>query len=29
MIRLGMTLGVKEDKIDEYKRLHTNVWPEV
>ena len=29
MIRLGMTLGVREDKIDEYKRLHANVWPEV
>ena len=29
MIRLGMTLGVREDKIDEYKRLHANVWPEI
>ena len=24
-----MTLGVREDKIDEYKRLHANVWPEI
>ena len=29
MIRLGMTLGVKEEKIEEYKKLHANVWPEV
>ena len=29
MIRLGMTLGVREDKIDEYKKLHANVWPEI
>ena len=29
MTRLGMTLGVREDKIDEYKKLHANVWPEI
>ena len=29
MIRLGMTLGIKEEKIEEYKKLHANVWPEV
>ena len=28
MIRLGMTLGIKEEKIEEYKKLHANVWPE-
>ena len=22
MIRLGMTLGIKEEKIEEYKKLH-------
>ena len=27
--RYGMVLGVKEDKIDEYKELHADVWPEV
>ncbi len=27
--RYGMVLGVKEDKIDEYKKLHADVWPEV
>ena len=26
MIRLGMTLGIKEEKIEEYKKLHANVW---
>ena len=24
MIRLGMTLGIKEEKIEEYKKLHAN-----
>ncbi len=27
--RYGMVLGVKEDKIAEYKKLHAEVWPEV
>ena len=29
MQRMGMIIGVKPDKIDEYKRLHAAVWPEV
>lgn len=27
--RYGMVLGLKDDKIDEYRRLHAAVWPEV
>ena len=27
--RYGMVLGVKPEKIDEYKRLHANPWSEV
>ncbi|WDR01950.1 L-rhamnose mutarotase [Devosia algicola] len=27
--RMGMVLGVKANKIDEYKRLHADVWPEI
>ncbi len=29
MKRYGMVLGIKPDKIEEYKRLHRAVWPEV
>jgi len=29
MKRYGSVIGVREDKIDEYKRLHAAVWPEV
>jgi L-rhamnose mutarotase len=29
MQRYGMVLGVKPEKLDEYKRLHAAVWPEV
>ncbi len=29
MKRYGWVIGLKEDKIDEYKKLHTAVWPEV
>lgn len=29
MQRYGSIIGVKEDKIAEYKRLHAAVWPEV
>lgn len=29
MKRYGMVIGVKPDKIDEYKRLHAAVWPDV
>ena len=27
--RYGKVIGVKEEKLEEYKRLHANVWPEV
>ena len=29
MKRYGMVIGLREDKIDEYRRLHQAVWPEV
>ena len=29
MQRFGWVIAVKEDKIDEYKRLHADVWPDV
>ncbi len=29
MKRFGSVIGVNEDKIDEYKQLHTEVWPGV
>ncbi|SDX40368.1 L-rhamnose mutarotase [Ruegeria halocynthiae] len=29
MQRMGMMIGIKPEKIDEYKRLHANAWPEV
>jgi L-rhamnose mutarotase len=29
MKRYGMVIGLKAEKIDEYKRLHAAVWPEV
>jgi L-rhamnose mutarotase len=29
MKRYGMVLGLKEEKLAEYKRLHTAVWPDV
>lgn len=29
MQRMGMVIGVKPDMIDEYKRLHSAVWPDV
>ena len=29
MQRIGMVIGVKPEKIEEYKRLHAAVWPEV
>lgn len=29
MTRYGSVIGIKEEKIDEYKRLHANVWPDV
>jgi L-rhamnose mutarotase len=29
MKRYGSVIGVKEEKIDEYKKLHAAVWPDV
>ena len=29
MKRIGMTINILPEKIDEYKKLHANVWPEV
>jgi len=29
MERIGFILKVREDKIEEYKRRHANVWPEM
>ena len=29
MQRMGMMIGINPDKIDEYKRLHANCWPEI
>ena len=29
MQRMGMVLGLKADKVEDYKRLHAAVWPEV
>lgn len=29
MQRMGMVIGIKPDKIDDYKRLHAAAWPDV
>ena len=29
MKRMGMVVGIKPEKIDEYKRLHAKTWPAV
>lgn len=29
MQRVGMVIGIVPDKVDEYRRLHAAVWPEV
>ncbi|MFY2825605.1 L-rhamnose mutarotase [Ruegeria sp. MALMAid1280] len=29
MKRMGMVIGVKPEKLDDYKRLHAAVWPDV
>jgi L-rhamnose mutarotase len=29
MKRYGSVIGVKEEKLDEYKKLHAAVWPDV
>jgi len=27
--RMGMLIGIRPEKIDEYKRLHANSWPDI
>lgn len=29
MKRYGSVIGIRPEKLEEYKRLHVNVWPEV
>lgn len=29
MNRIGFQFKIREDKIDEYKKIHQNVWPEM
>ncbi|MEP3278081.1 MAG: L-rhamnose mutarotase [Stappiaceae bacterium] len=29
MQRIGMMIGIRPEKIEEYKRLHADVWPSV
>ena len=29
MKRIGMMIGIREDKIDEYKEKHKEVWPDM
>jgi len=29
MQRMGMLIGIKAEEIQEYKRLHAKVWPEI
>jgi L-rhamnose mutarotase len=29
MQRYGMVIGIREEKIEEYKKLHAAVWPDV
>ena len=29
MQRMGMLIGLKSDKVTEYKRLHAEVWPDI
>jgi L-rhamnose mutarotase len=29
MQRMGMVIRLKAEKIEEYKRLHANVWPDI
>ena len=29
MKRIGIVLKVRKDKIEEYKKAHENVWPEM
>ncbi len=29
MKRVGMTVGLRKDVLDEYKRIHVKIWPEI
>jgi L-rhamnose mutarotase len=29
MRRLGMTIGLRKECLDEYKRIHVKLWPEI
>jgi L-rhamnose mutarotase len=29
MQRMAMVIGLKPEKVEEYKRLHANAWPEI
>ncbi|NRA89457.1 MAG: L-rhamnose mutarotase [Rhizobiales bacterium] len=29
MQRMGMVIGIKPERIDDYKKLHLAVWPEI
>jgi L-rhamnose mutarotase len=29
MVRHGQLIGLKPEKLDEYKKYHANIWPEV
>lgn len=29
MQRMGMVIGIKPEKIEDYKRLHADAWPEI
>ena len=29
MQRMGMVIGLDADRVEEYKRLHASVWPEI
>ena len=29
MQRMGMVIGIKPEKIEEYRKLHADAWPEI
>ena len=29
MQRIGMVIGIKPEKIEEYRKLHADAWPEI
>jgi L-rhamnose mutarotase len=29
MKRVGMTVGLRKERLDEYERIHVNIWPEI